>query len=80
MLTPPPPPCCDIGSDKVHPYHGTPAHTVVDDLGFAYGLCDYHYEHWTRVLVRARTVDPGPGGGYAHRRYTSTRYPRRCRG
>lgn len=69
MLTPPPWPCCDIGSDKQHPYRGTPAHTVVDGLGFAYGACDYHYAHWSRGLLRARTADPRPGGGYAHRRY-----------
>lgn len=73
-------PCCDMGSDKAHPYRGTPAHTVVDELGFAYGLCDFHYEARVRGLLRARTAEPTPGGGYAHRRYTSRRYPRPCRG
>lgn len=83
MLTPPSVPCCDIGSDKVHPFRGTPAHTVVDELGFAYGLCDHHYEHWAAGLRRARTAEPGPGGGYAHRSYHRGRLRRDgapCRG
>lgn len=83
MLIPPPRPCCDLGATRTHPYLDTPPHTYVDRLGFVYGLCDYHYEHLLRGLLRARTAlhkKPGPGAGYAHRRYASKRYPRPCRG
>lgn len=79
MLTAPPVPCCDFGSDKAHPYRGTPPHTYVDLLGFGYRLCDWHYAALVRGLAHARRPDAQPAhrGGYAHREYRrrSTRCP-----
>ena len=71
MLAPPSYPCCEIGSDKHHPYTGTPPHTVILDPGFRFGLCDFHYTALVLGFQHARRPEarPVPRGGYAHRRY-----------
>ena len=64
-------PCCDIGSDKQHPYVGPLPVNHIDILGFPYRLCDRHYAAYVGGLEWARRPDarPVPRGGYAHRRY-----------
>ena len=51
-MPPPPPSCCDLNSDRAHPYHGEPPHTYTDPFGFTYRLCEQHYRSLVETLLR----------------------------